>query len=256
MGTAFTGYIDLAQVALYVFWTFFAGLIYYLHRENKREGYPLETDRNNARVTITGFPAPPAPKAFITGHGEPILAPHPSRDDRRPVNATPVAAFLGAPLTPNGNPLLAGVGPGAWAERADVPDMTLEGAPKILPLRVAKGFYAAKEDPDPIDMKVMAADKTIAGVIKDAWVDTSEYIFRYFEVELPGGKHVLLPTTFAKIDGKNRVMKVEALLPEQFADVPALKNPNQVTLLEEEKICAYYGAGLLYATPGRVEPLL
>jgi photosynthetic reaction center H subunit len=29
-----------------------------------------------------------------------------------------------------------------------------------------------------------------------------------------------------------------------------------VTFLEEEKICAYYGAGTLYAHPSRMEPLL
>jgi photosynthetic reaction center H subunit len=32
-----------------------------------------------------------------------------------------------------GDPLLAGVGPGAWAQRADVPDME-HGEPKIVPL--------------------------------------------------------------------------------------------------------------------------
>ena len=42
----------------------------------------------------------------------------------------------------------------------------------------------------------------------------------------------------------------------QFADVPALRNPDEVTLLEEEKVTAYYGAGTLYATPARAEPLL
>ncbi len=42
---AITGYIDVAQMALYAFWLFFAGLIYYLHREDKREGYPLVSDR-------------------------------------------------------------------------------------------------------------------------------------------------------------------------------------------------------------------
>ena len=34
---AITHYIDVAQLTLYVFWIFFAGLVYYLHRENKRE---------------------------------------------------------------------------------------------------------------------------------------------------------------------------------------------------------------------------
>jgi photosynthetic reaction center H subunit len=49
---------------------------------------------------------------------------------------------------------------------------------------------------------------------------------------------------------------VHAILAEQFANVPKTRNPDQVTLLEEEKIMAYYGGGLLYATPDRMEPLL
>ncbi|NBQ12772.1 MAG: photosynthetic reaction center subunit H, partial [Gammaproteobacteria bacterium] len=39
-----TGYVDVAQVVLYVFWLFFFVLIFWLHREGKREGYPLESD--------------------------------------------------------------------------------------------------------------------------------------------------------------------------------------------------------------------
>ena len=49
---------------------------------------------------------------------------------------------------------------------------------------------------------------------------------------------------------------VDALLAHQFADVPGTRTPDAVTRLEEEKICAYYGAGTLYATPLRAEPLL
>jgi photosynthetic reaction center H subunit len=49
---------------------------------------------------------------------------------------------------------------------------------------------------------------------------------------------------------------VHALLAAQFANVPTTKLPDQITLLEEEKITAYFGAGLLYATPDRQEPLL
>jgi photosynthetic reaction center H subunit len=45
-------------------------------------------------------------------------------------------------------------------------------------------------------------------------------------------------------------------LAAQFENVPALKHPEQITRLEEEKICAYYGAGTLYATPERQEPLV
>ena len=32
-------------LALYAFWIFFAGLIFYLRKEDKREGYPLITER-------------------------------------------------------------------------------------------------------------------------------------------------------------------------------------------------------------------
>ena len=52
---AITGYIDVAQLVLYVFWVFFAGLIYYLRREDKREGYPLD-HRPLGPVTVQGFP--------------------------------------------------------------------------------------------------------------------------------------------------------------------------------------------------------
>ena len=55
---AITSYIDVAQVTLYAFWAFFAGLILYLRREDKREGYPLESERSS-RVRVEGFPAMP-----------------------------------------------------------------------------------------------------------------------------------------------------------------------------------------------------
>ena len=48
----------------------------------------------------------------------------------------------------------------------------------------------------------------------------------------------------------------DLLLARQFADVPMTRSPEQVTFLEEEKISACYGAGLMYATPERKEPLL
>jgi len=45
-----TGYVDLAQILLYVFWIFFAGLIYYLAMENHREGYPMESTSSGRAV--------------------------------------------------------------------------------------------------------------------------------------------------------------------------------------------------------------
>jgi photosynthetic reaction center H subunit len=49
---------------------------------------------------------------------------------------------------------------------------------------------------------------------------------------------------------------VKSILSTQFAHVPTTKHPEQITLLEEEKVMAYYGGGTLYATPDRQEPLL
>ena len=51
MGTgAITEYMDLAQLALYVFWIFFFSLVIYLHREGKREGWPLQMSSGDLRT--------------------------------------------------------------------------------------------------------------------------------------------------------------------------------------------------------------
>ncbi|NWG24377.1 MAG: photosynthetic reaction center subunit H [Pseudorhodoplanes sp.] len=247
------GSIDTAQVVLYAFWVFFLGLVFYLRREDKREGYPLVTER--AGVFALGFPVPPSPKVFKLTHGGTAMAPN-GRPDAPVTAATPVAPWPGAPLEPTGNPMLDGIGPGSWANRADHPDLTLEGVVKIVPLRVATSFTIAEGDPDPRGMTVIGGDRGIAGTIRDVWVDRSEVIIRYYEVELPSGARKLLPANFSRVDRRRGTVTVRSILAKQFADVPDLKNPDQITLLEEDKVCAYYGGGTLYATAARAEPLL
>ena len=248
---AITQYVDVAQLVLYAFWIFFFGLIYYLQRESHREGYPMDPGRDNGPVT-PGWPTA-RPKTYELEDGRTFVAPDPNRADGA-YSATPTHRWAGSPLDPVGDPLLAGVGPGAWAARADHPDMTLEGEAKIVPLRAASDHGVARQDTDPRGLPVYGADKAVAGVVRDMWVDKSEMMFRYIEVDLKSGGSVLLPVNFSRIrkDG----VSVHALLAEQFANVPKTRSPEQVTLLEEEKIMAYYGAGLLYATPDRMEPLL
>ena len=112
-------------------------------------------------------------------------------------------------------------------------------------------------DPDPRGMTVLGSDRQAAGVVSDVWVDRSEVIIRYLEVKLDGNAGtVLVPMTFATVSGGRRVVEVPAILGSQFANVPKLGKPDQISMLEEEKVCAYYGAGTLYAVPGRQEPLL
>jgi photosynthetic reaction center H subunit len=254
---AITSTIDVAQVTLYAFWFFFAGLIYYLRREDKREGYPLESDRSGS-VRVQGFPAIPEPKTFLLAHGATVAAPS-GKGDTRPVRATPVAPWPGAPLEPTGDPMLDGVGPAAYAERGDQPDLTLEGRPKIVPLRVATDFTIEARDPDPRGMEVIGADGKVAGTVHDVWVDRSETLIRYLEVEVAGAagpRRVLLPLNFTRISGSARQVNVKSIRARHFADVPALKNPDQVTLLEEDRIMGYYGGGHLYAEPSRMGPWL
>ena len=66
---AITSNIDVAQVTLYMFWVFFAGLVYYLHRENKREGYPLESEGVGGTTKVQGWPPVPAPKTYLLRDG-------------------------------------------------------------------------------------------------------------------------------------------------------------------------------------------
>lgn len=254
MTGAITSNIDVAQVVLYAFWLFFAGLIFYLRREDKREGYPLENDRSG-RVQVVGFPGMPPAKTFLLPHGGTQTAPRDGAD-RRPVAAVPSAPWPGAPLVPTGNAMLDAVGPASYAERVDAPELSVDGHPSIVPMRKAPETSIAEGDPDPRGMTVIAADDAVAGTVRDAWVDLTEPQIRYLEVEIAGGRTALLPIYFARVNGGRRTVKVRALLAEQFAGIPALRNPDLVTKREEDRITAYFAGGTLYATPDRQEPLL
>jgi photosynthetic reaction center H subunit len=251
-----TEYIDVAQVTLYFFFAFFIGLLLYLRREDRREGYPLFSEPSNT-YRPEGIMFIPPPKVFKLPHGGTYSAPN--KPDERPMRAEKVGVYPGAPLHPTGDPMLAAVGPGSYAERQNVPDMTHEGQPKIVPMRVATGYAVAEKDPDPRGMDLIGGDRGTAGKITDIWVDRSECIIRYLEADV-GGRRVLIPMTFAKVKrGNVRVpgqVVVNALMSDQFGQVPSLANADQITLLEEDKVCAYYGAGTLYATPSRTESLL
>ncbi len=249
---AITSYIDVAQLTLYAFWVFFAGLIYYLHRENKREGYPLESE-HAPHALRQGFPAVPEPKTYHLADGRTVLAPNPRREMAE-LNAQRWAGHPGSPLHPVGDPLLAGVGPGAYAQRADIPDRTVDGDARIVPLRVAAGFGVASRDIDPRGLPVVGCDGAVGGTVRDIWVDRSEMLFRYLEVDAGGSRTVLLPINFARIG--RRGVRVDSVKGHQLAGVPVTSDAAQVTLLEEEKVMAYFGAGTLYADPSRAEPLL
>ena len=253
---AITPYIDVAQLVLYAFWIFFAGLVVYLLRENKREGYPLESDRSDRapRVSVQGFPRVPDPKSYLLRDGRVVKAPRAEVPDG-PLRARPIGPWPGAPLEPDGDPMLAEVGPGSYTKRPDILDRTADGLPRLVPLRGTTSASVSGRDPDPRGLPVIGADGRVAGIVRDLWLDQAEMLFRYLELEpAGGGARVLLPINFARID--DRRVRVRAILAAQFAGVPTLRDPETITMLEEERIMAYYGAGTLYATAQRQEPLL
>jgi photosynthetic reaction center H subunit len=246
-----TGYIDLAQIMLYVFWIFFAGLIWYLVAEGHREGYPMESS-SSGRAVVKGFPIP-APKTFLLEGGRSVTVPDLTRKEPA-YNAVATSPSSGSPIEPKGDAMTAAVGPGAYTLREDVPERTTHGVPLIQPLRLASDYTVAAQDVDPRGLPVMAGDGKQGGTVKDIWIDSAEMMFRYLEVEVTGGRTVLLPMTFSLI--RRNQVEVHAVYARHFAGVPALRNPDQVTKLEEEKISAYYGGGTLYADANRSEPLI
>lgn len=254
---AITHNIDVAQLVLYAFWFFFIGLVIYLRREDKREGYPLESDRTNRtnRVVVQGFPGMPAPKTFKLPHGGTVQAPS-GKTNENPILAKPIGPWPGAPLEPTGDPMRDAVGPASYARRSNTPDLTIDGANRIVPMRVATDFTIASCDPDPRGMSVIGGDGVAGGKVKDVWVDRSEPQVRYLEVETAAGGRALLPIAFAKVNAQAGRVEVNSIFGAHFAGVPQLASPDQVTLLEEDRISAYYAGGTLYASADRLGPLL
>jgi len=250
---AITGYIDVAQIALYTFWLFFAGLIFYLRTEDKREGYPLITEREGH--FLQGFPVAPSPKTFLLPNGTTVFAPR--IDPPQPTfDAQPVAGFPGAPMHPIGNPMLSGAGPSASALRADTPDQMQEvPGNRVVPLRVATDHFLDDESPDPRGKEAIGADGVVGGIVSDLWIDRAETVIRYLEVTLAAGPSVLVPMPLANVDATGTVFVV-SVLGSQFADAPNIASPDQVTLREEDRIQAYFASGHLYAEASRVEPWL
>ena len=261
----FFGTFDLTALTLTLFVFFFLGLMIYLRREDRREGYPIEDDVTGRAEPAQGLFFVAQPKTFHLPHGGGTVSkPDGSRDSDDMAGARR-SHVSGTPLQLIGDPMLAAVGPGAYAHRARTPDLTDHGELKITPLRNASSFFLDTRDPDPRGMTVLGADKQPAGVVSDVWIDRGEILIRYLEVELPSGglavvgaagRRVLLPMTMAVVSRSARTVKVDAILASQFSGVPILENPDIVTRDEEERVCAYYGGGYLYATAARSEPLI
>ena len=179
---------------------------------------------------------------------------------REPVDiaARRVDRFAGAPYAPTGNPLIDGVGPAAYANRAKSPDLDIEGHPRIVPMRAALDFSIERRDPDPRGMTVFGCDGKKAGTVSEVWIDKADRLIRYLAVDtgVPEIGPALMPMMMATINRSRGHVVCDAITGAQFADVPRLGSPDQITLYEEDRVLGYFGGGYLYATPDRQEPFL
>jgi len=262
------GEFDVAELTFWLFFFFFIGLVFYLNRESRREGYPVEHEQTGA--VMPGKPLTEGKKkVFDLPHGRGVYIPEDVPRDPVKVPARQTFDAAGAPWVPTGDPLADGMGPAAWADRAKYPDLTFDGRLRIVPMEQSHDLVIAPNDSNPVGLPVYGADKKLAGKVSDIWVDQSEHIIRYLEVTTNSGKKVLLPMTFAAVQGKDwlggflpitsdqqPLVDVTAIRSDQFDAVPQVETAGQITRYEEDRVMAYYGGGYMYATPERAEPWL
>ena len=247
VGTEFFGSFDLASLSIWLFWGFFALLVYYLQTENMREGYPMELEDGSRAPNQGPFPVP-APKTFLLPHGRgSVTVPNGEREARE-VALGRTAVSEGFPHAPLGDPMKDGVGPASWAPRRDIPELDGHGHNKIVPMASASAF-AVSAGRDPRGLPVQAGDLEVVGTISDMWVDAPEQLVRYLEITLNSGSKKLVPVPMVKIQADR--VRINSLSSDLFEGVPATKSQTEVTLLEEEKISAYYAGGTMYAAAKR-----
>jgi len=258
------GTFDAAELAFLLFFGFFIALVFYLNKESRREGYPLEDEATGKIHPGSLFDGDK--KVFPLPNGRGTYVPEDvARDD---INVPAVQAFnaAGAPFVPTGDAMADGMGPAAWANRAKYPDLTFDGRPRIVPIAQSHELVVSPNDPQLIGWPVVAADGATAGKVSDIWVDQAEHIIRYLEVETTSGKKVLAPMAVAVVHGNSLIgallpiiqdeakfVEIDAITAAQFENVPALDTAGVITRYEEDRIQAYFGGGYMYATPERSE---
>lgn len=249
------GRLDVAELVFYAFVLFFILLVFYLRREDRREGYPLE-DAVTGRVDSAWGPLSASPYKRFKLPFDRGYATTPAQG-REPVDiaARPFDRFPGAPYVPTGDPLVDGVGPASWVKRADWPDQDMEGRNRIVPMSSEHEWSIAREDPNLLGMTVVAADGVEVGPITDVWIDRSDHLVRYVDVAT-AGRTVMVPFLMGTVHGRRRVYHVDAISAAQFANAPHIATAGQITRREEDQLMGYFGGGYLYGLPGRAEPLL
>ena len=125
--------------------------------------------------------------------------------------------------------------------------------------------FEAKADPRPANVSTLTDRASLTpampseasgGTVVGAPATGDAVVTAVAPAATPRAGTMLVPVTFANISRRKRTVTVKALLGNQLGMAPRPASSDQITLLEEDKITAFFGAGMLYATKYRAEPLL
>ncbi len=206
------GHLDVAQIVLYAFFAFFAGpALVSCAQEDRREGYPLESETPMRLQAARPWLFIPSPKTFRLADGSMVTAPtllETTRDPSTPPRSNPGPARRSNRLAIR---CLLASAPAPGTVRPDVPYKTADGHDLVAPLRVATNFAVAADGGNPLGFTVIGGDRKAAGTIKDLWVDRAESLLRYYEIALTSGKSVLVPVHFADVNFRTRTITINAL---------------------------------------------
>lgn len=249
------GNLDVALLCVIAFVLFFAGLVYHLRREDKREGYPLEIEGYDGRIhSAEGFPAVPAPKVFHRPHGRGTVQ-VPREEDPETVRPERELPPIGYPLDPGPDPLMEGIGAAAWARlREEKPDLDVEGEPKLIPLNDNNEYYIPDGDPDPRGWNLVSADERRVGRVHDLWFNRAEFFLRYYEVSIEGAEgRRLIPAFFAEALPRDRIVRATTLVAKDLRRIPVRAAEDCITMREEDRLNGFFAGGLRFSgAPGQI----
>ncbi len=244
----FTTQIDLAQVLIAATVLAWFVLVWYLQREMKREGYPLEEAIPTVRHSIVGWPDMPPPKTYLRLEGG--TATLPQEYERRELAAQPREMYPGAPLYPVGEPLLAGIGPSSYTLRRDEPFLLLSGEPCLQPVRRTPHLRCVDPAMDPRGLRALGSDFADAGLCVDVWYDDESKIPRYLEVELNAGQGIrLVPIFYCSLRAGSSGFRCDAITGAQFRLAPTIRRPDVITAREEDIVNGFWAGGHMYSAP-------
>ncbi|NCQ62841.1 MAG: hypothetical protein GW757_02775 [Alphaproteobacteria bacterium] len=244
------GNLDVAILCVIAFVSFFLGLVVYLRREDKREGYPVEVAGMFGRVQrAEGFPAMPRPKLFYRPHDRGVIQ-APRLEEPEPVRPGQRLPPMAIPLDPGPDPLEEGIGAAAYTRnREELPDLDVEGEPKLISLNDNPEYYIPDGDPDPRGWVLLSADEKQVGQVHDLWFNRAEFFLRYYEVSINGAEgRRLVPAFFAEALPCDRVVRATTLVADDMRRTPVRADGTCITMREEDRLNGFYAGGLRFSS--------